>query len=98
MMRDRLSRGQQLAPTLTLPRERRRESRAGSTRSLLRFNCALVPRKRRREISVGFFRSYPCEHEREWEPQESASELFLLTLLRLRGRAGEGAHADEVIR
>ena len=131
MMRDRLCRGQRLAPTLTRGHVtdevgRLRQARLspashpGSlrdrrvSRALLRFKCSLVPRKRRSEYRVAptlalprermresclrFYRSHPCGHEREWASRASTSELFLLTLLRLRGRVGEGVRADEVIR
>ena len=40
----------------------------------------------------------PRKRGREWESWASPSELFLLSLLRVRGREGEGEHADEVIK
>jgi hypothetical protein len=40
----------------------------------------------------------PRKRRREWKSRASPSELFLLTLLRLRGREWEGVHADEVLR
>jgi hypothetical protein len=39
-----------------------------------------------------------CKRRREWESRASPSELFLLTLLRLRGREWEGVQMDQVIR
>jgi len=40
----------------------------------------------------------PRERRRECESRAITSELFLLTLLRLRGREWEGVCADEVVR
>jgi len=57
-----------------------------------------LPRERRRGFCVCPTLSIPRSRRREWESRASTAELFLLTLLRLRGRAWERVRGDEVIR
>ena len=78
-MRDRLCRGQQVAPTL----------------ALLRFKCSLVPRKRRRELSARvatLLCKRSRESQRRLLPASACEGSSMNTsLLRLRGRARVGA-------
>lgn len=71
-----------------------------SSMSLLHIEAPTLalPRKRRREVCVGSTVCFSREHGREWESRASTTEPFLLTLLRLRGREGEGVRAEQAIR